>query len=58
MSGKKGRDKEGCLALESIDFKNALEQFQNLVEKMIIQKTKESSGLYTKDDGKRYKFRW
>ncbi|NWT64470.1 WDR64 protein, partial [Prunella himalayana] len=37
-------------ALESIDFKNALEQFQNLVEKMIIQKTKESSGLYTKDD--------
>nr|XP_026649620.1 WD repeat-containing protein 64 [Zonotrichia albicollis] len=50
MSGKKGRDKEGCFALESIDFKNALEQFQNLVEKMIIQKTKESSGLYTKDD--------
>ncbi|NXN00105.1 WDR64 protein, partial [Sylvia borin] len=37
-------------ALESIDFKNALEQFQDLVEKMIIQKTKESSGLYTKDD--------
>ncbi|NXK57395.1 WDR64 protein, partial [Sylvietta virens] len=37
-------------ALESIDFKNALEQFQNLVEKMIIQKTKERSGLYTKDD--------
>ncbi|KAF2974518.1 hypothetical protein EK904_010078 [Melospiza melodia maxima] len=50
MSGKKGRDKEGCFALASIDFKNALEQFQNLVEKMIIQKTKESSGLYTKDD--------
>ncbi|XP_037989416.1 WD repeat-containing protein 64 [Motacilla alba alba] len=50
MSGKKGRDKEGCFALESIDFKNALEQFQNLVEKMIIQKTKESSGSYTKDD--------
>ncbi|NXN88223.1 WDR64 protein, partial [Bombycilla garrulus] len=37
-------------ALELIDFKNAFEQFQNLVEKMIIQKTKESSGLYTKDD--------
>ncbi|NXQ70886.1 WDR64 protein, partial [Quiscalus mexicanus] len=37
-------------ALESIDFKNALGQFQNLVEKMIIQKTKESSGLYTKDN--------
>ncbi|NXA99464.1 WDR64 protein, partial [Cnemophilus loriae] len=36
--------------LELIDFKNALEQFQNLVEKMIIQKTKENSGLYTKDD--------
>lgn len=53
MSGKKG-DKEGCPALELIDFNNALEQFQNLVEKMIIQKTKESSGLYTKDDGKKY----
>ncbi|NXY07055.1 WDR64 protein, partial [Pteruthius melanotis] len=37
-------------ALELIDFKNALEQFQNLVDKMIIQKTKESSGLHTKDD--------
>ncbi|NXE89584.1 WDR64 protein, partial [Menura novaehollandiae] len=37
-------------ALELMDFKNALEQFQNLVEKMIIQKKKESSGLYTKDD--------
>ncbi|NWV73726.1 WDR64 protein, partial [Dasyornis broadbenti] len=37
-------------SLELIDFKNALEQFQNLVEKMVIQKTKESSGLYTKDD--------
>ncbi|RMC12786.1 hypothetical protein DUI87_10311 [Hirundo rustica rustica] len=49
MSGKKARDKESCSALELIDFKNALEQFQNLVEKMIIQKTKESSGLYTKD---------
>ncbi|NWT49562.1 WDR64 protein, partial [Erythrocercus mccallii] len=36
-------------ALELIDFKNALEQFQNLVEKMIIQKTKESSALYAKD---------
>ncbi|NXE32380.1 WDR64 protein, partial [Ptilorrhoa leucosticta] len=37
-------------ALELMDFKSALEQFQSLVEKMIIQKTKESSGLYTKDD--------
>ncbi|NXR61620.1 WDR64 protein, partial [Rhadina sibilatrix] len=35
--------------LESIDFKNALEQFQNLVEKMILQRTKESSGLCTED---------
>ncbi|XP_064269764.1 WD repeat-containing protein 64 isoform X6 [Passer domesticus] len=50
MSGKKGHHKEGCFALELVDFKTALEQFQNLVEKMIIQKTKESSGLYTKDD--------
>ncbi|XP_068866493.1 WD repeat-containing protein 64 isoform X7 [Aphelocoma coerulescens] len=50
MSGKKHHDKESCSALEMIDFNNALEQFQNLVEKMIIQKTKESSGLYTKDD--------
>ncbi|XP_063246444.1 WD repeat-containing protein 64 isoform X3 [Prinia subflava] len=49
MSGKKARDKDSCSALESIDFKNALEQFQNLVEKMVIQKTKETSGLYTKD---------
>ncbi|NXC81501.1 WDR64 protein, partial [Cercotrichas coryphoeus] len=37
-------------ALELIDFKNALEQFHDLVEKLIIQKTKERSGLYTKDD--------
>ncbi|NXG21678.1 WDR64 protein, partial [Grallaria varia] len=36
--------------LESLDFDNALEQFQQLVEKMIIQKTKERSGLYTEDD--------
>ncbi|KAM7060785.1 WD repeat-containing protein 64 isoform 2-T4 [Acridotheres tristis] len=50
MSGKKDRDKGSCTALELIDFKNALEQFQNLVEKMIIQKTKESSGSYIKDD--------
>lgn len=50
MSGKKDRDKETCSALELIDFKNALEQFQNLVEKMIIQKTKERSGSYSKDD--------
>ncbi|NWV34322.1 WDR64 protein, partial [Grantiella picta] len=36
-------------SLELIDFNNALEQFQNLVEKMIIQKM-EGSGLYIKDD--------
>ncbi|NWV06985.1 WDR64 protein, partial [Ptilonorhynchus violaceus] len=37
-------------ALEVMDFKNALEQFQNLVEKMITRKTKECSGVCTKDD--------
>jgi len=36
------------------DFKNALKQFQNLVEKMVNQKTKERLGLYIEDDGKRY----
>lgn len=56
MSGKKARDEESCPALELMDFKNSLEQWQNVVEKMIIQKTKESSGSYTEDDGKRYSF--
>ncbi|NXF04943.1 WDR64 protein, partial [Smithornis capensis] len=37
-------------ALERLDFKNALEQFKKLVEKMVTQKKKEKSGLYTKDD--------
>ncbi|NXM69909.1 WDR64 protein, partial [Serilophus lunatus] len=37
-------------ALELLDFKNALEQFQKLVKKMITQKKKERSGLHTKDD--------
>ncbi|XP_023779331.1 WD repeat-containing protein 64 isoform X2 [Cyanistes caeruleus] len=50
MSGKKGHNEKSCSALELIDFKNALEQFQDLVEKLVTQKTKESSGLYTKDD--------
>ncbi|XP_017662095.1 PREDICTED: WD repeat-containing protein 64 isoform X2 [Lepidothrix coronata] len=50
MSEKEARVKEGCSALKSLDFKNALEQFQKLAEKMIIQKTKERSGLYTEDD--------
>ncbi|NXK94978.1 WDR64 protein, partial [Formicarius rufipectus] len=37
-------------SLELLDFSNALEQFQKLVDKMIIQKTNERSGLYTEDD--------
>ncbi|NXA12735.1 WDR64 protein, partial [Sapayoa aenigma] len=36
--------------LELLDFKNALEQFQKLVDKVITQKTKERSGLSTEDD--------
>ncbi|NXP19985.1 WDR64 protein, partial [Scytalopus superciliaris] len=39
-------------SLELLDFDNALEQFQELVDKMIIQKTRERSGLYTEDDDK------
>ncbi|KFR16641.1 WD repeat-containing protein 64, partial [Opisthocomus hoazin] len=39
-------------ALEVPDFKNALKQFQNLVEKMVNQKTKERLGLYIEDDDK------
>ncbi|NWR36256.1 WDR64 protein, partial [Tachuris rubrigastra] len=37
-------------ALESLDFRNVLEQFQKLVGKMIIQKTEERSGLYTEEN--------
>ncbi|NXC24932.1 WDR64 protein, partial [Campylorhamphus procurvoides] len=37
-------------SLELLDFSNTLEQFQKLVDKMIIQNTKERSGLYTEDD--------
>uniref|UniRef100_A0A663N6F1 WD repeat domain 64 n=1 Tax=Athene cunicularia TaxID=194338 RepID=A0A663N6F1_ATHCN len=50
MSEKKDCDKENCSALELLDFKNALKQFQKLVEKTVIQKTKERLGLYIKDD--------
>ncbi|NXQ85789.1 WDR64 protein, partial [Nyctibius grandis] len=37
-------------ALEVPDFKNALKQFQQLVEKTVTQKTKERLGLYIEDD--------
>ncbi|KFP20839.1 WD repeat-containing protein 64, partial [Egretta garzetta] len=37
-------------ALEVPDFKNALKQFQKLVEKTVTQKTKKRLGLYIKDD--------
>ncbi|XP_029891401.1 WD repeat-containing protein 64 [Aquila chrysaetos chrysaetos] len=47
---EKDCDKESCSALELLDFKNALKQFQKLVEKMVTQKTKERLGLYIKDD--------
>ncbi|KAM6084868.1 LOW QUALITY PROTEIN: WD repeat-containing protein 64 [Theristicus caerulescens] len=50
MSEKKDCDKESCSALEVPDFKNALKQFQKLVEKMVTQKTKERLGLYIEDD--------
>uniref|UniRef100_A0A8C8A914 WD repeat domain 64 n=1 Tax=Otus sunia TaxID=257818 RepID=A0A8C8A914_9STRI len=50
MSEKKDCDKENCSALELLDFRNALKQFQKLVEKTVIQKTKERLGLYIKDD--------
>ncbi|NWI96245.1 WDR64 protein, partial [Pitta sordida] len=39
-------------ALEFLDFKNALEQFQKLVEKVVTQKTKERSVFSTEDDDK------
>ncbi|XP_009327487.1 PREDICTED: WD repeat-containing protein 64, partial [Pygoscelis adeliae] len=50
MSEKKHCDKESCSALEVPDFKNALKQFQKLVEKTVTQKTKERLGLYIEDD--------
>ncbi|NXX18689.1 WDR64 protein, partial [Podargus strigoides] len=39
-------------ALEVPDFKNALKQFQKLVEKTVTQKTKERLGLCIEDDDK------
>ena len=56
MSEKKDCDKDSCSTLELLDFKNALKQFQELVEKMVTQKTKERLGFYIKDDGKIYSF--
>lgn len=55
MSGK-DCDKENCSTLEVPDFKNALKQFQILVEKTVAQKTKERLGLHIEDDGKRFSF--
>ncbi|XP_068795383.1 WD repeat-containing protein 64 [Struthio camelus] len=46
----KNCDKESCSALEVTHFKNALKQFQELVEKKVTQKTEERLGLYIKDD--------
>ncbi|XP_062429023.1 WD repeat-containing protein 64 [Rhea pennata] len=43
-------DKESCSALDVAHFKNALKQFQQLVEKKVTQKTEERLGLYVKDD--------
>ncbi|KAM6207405.1 WD repeat-containing protein 64 [Sarcoramphus papa] len=51
MSEKKDCDKDSCSTLELLDFKNALKQFQELVEKMVTQKTKERLDFYIKDDG-------
>ncbi|KFQ57025.1 WD repeat-containing protein 64, partial [Nestor notabilis] len=37
-------------AFELLDFKNAVKEFQELVEKLVTQKTKEKLGLYIKDN--------
>ncbi|KAM6406029.1 WD repeat-containing protein 64 [Pluvialis apricaria] len=50
MSEKKDCDKESCSPLEVPDFKNALKQFQKLVEKTVTQKTKKRLGLYIEDE--------
>ncbi|KAM7118480.1 WD repeat-containing protein 64 [Ciconia maguari] len=47
---EKDCDTGSCSALEVPDFKNALKQFQKLVEKTVTQKTKERLGLYVEDD--------
>ncbi|XP_010294476.1 PREDICTED: WD repeat-containing protein 64, partial [Phaethon lepturus] len=51
MSEKEDCDKESCSAVELLDFKNALKEFQKLVEKLVAQKTKERLDLSIKDDG-------
>lgn len=56
MSESKDCDNESCSAPEVLDFKNALKQFQKLVERIVIQKKKERLGGYTNNDGKRYTF--
>ncbi|XP_074945906.1 WD repeat-containing protein 64 [Phalacrocorax aristotelis] len=50
MTERKDCDEESCSAFEVQDFKNALEQFQKLVEKTVTQKTKERLGLYIEDE--------
>ncbi|XP_031448292.1 WD repeat-containing protein 64 isoform X2 [Phasianus colchicus] len=50
MSESTDCDNESCSALEVLDFKNALKQFQKLVEKIVTQKKKERLGWYIKDD--------
>lgn len=49
---EKDCDNESCSALNMPDFKNALKEFQKLVEKTVAQKTEERLALYIKD-GKR-----
>ncbi|PKU48022.1 wd repeat-containing protein 64 [Limosa lapponica baueri] len=50
MSEKWDCDKESCSAPEVSDFKNALKQFQELVEKTVTQKTKKRLGLSIEDE--------
>lgn len=56
MSEKKDCEQSNSPYLEVPDFKNALKQFQKLVEKTVTQKAKERLGLCIEDDGKRYSF--
>ncbi|KAM9196770.1 LOW QUALITY PROTEIN: WD repeat-containing protein 64 [Mergus octosetaceus] len=46
---EKDCDNESCSSLNVPDFKNALKEFQKLVEKTVAQKTEERLGLYIKD---------
>uniref|UniRef100_A0A8C3JIW9 WD repeat domain 64 n=1 Tax=Calidris pygmaea TaxID=425635 RepID=A0A8C3JIW9_9CHAR len=50
MSEKRDCDKESCSAPEVSDFKNALKQFQELVEKTVTQKTKKRLDLSIEDE--------